>query len=423
MTRRHSSFKADQSGTIAIIIAIILPVLIYLIFLAVQFRSVSNQKTALQAAADEAALALVREQALLMTNSNALNGLAVSLVDSNLARVYLSEKRQTTSRQLSAREAGGQAGVLEVTVTQQPVAKLQTIFGWPEIPSISVTAQAQQIGGSNICVVALAPSSPRALLLRRAARLTANGCAVYSNSSHSQGLGATRFTRLTADSIFSGGGFIGGAGNFLPRPVVDYPPLQDPLISRDPPSFMGCDHNNLSINGGIVTLDPGVYCGGLRLLRGARVSLNPGTYVIKDGGLQVLHSSRMEGEDVGFYLTGDDSTIRFFHESFIRLSAPTDGEMAGLLFFEDRDKTTGFNHRISSDNARYLVGTIYMPNGSLTIDANEPIADQSEYTAIVVDQLELDGQPNLVINSNYDLTDVPVPDGIGPQSGVSRLLQ
>ena len=41
-----------------------------------------------------------------------------------------------------------------------------------------------------------------------------------------------------------------------------------------------------------------------------------------------------------------------------------------------------------------------------------PIADRSAYTAIVARMMTLYGGPNLVLNTNYDITDVPVPDGI-----------
>ena len=40
------------------------------------------------------------------------------------------------------------------------------------------------------------------------------------------------------------------------------------------------------------------------------------------------------------------------------------------------------------------------------------MADQSAWTAIIASQIQLFAQPNLVLNSNYDQTDVPVPQGL-----------
>jgi hypothetical protein len=50
----------------------------------------------------------------------------------------------------------------------------------------------------------------------------------------------------------------------------------------------------------------------------------------------------------------------------------------------------------------------------LYIDANKPIADQSAYTIVVARRVELYSGPNLVLNTDYGGTDVPVPKGVGP---------
>ena len=77
---------------------------------------------------------------------------------------------------------------------------------------------------------------------------------------------------------------------------------------------------------------------------------------------------------------------------------------------------------ITSNKARKLLGTIYLPNGNLIVDANNKVADASAYTAIVVRRLRLSKGPNLVLNTDYDRTLVPVPSGVGPQGVTARLL-
>jgi hypothetical protein len=86
--------------------------------------------------------------------------------------------------------------------------------------------------------------------------------------------------------------------------------------------------------------------------------------------------------------------------------------LAGLLFFEAREQADALLHEINSDNARMLLGTIYLPQGELRIDANMPIASDSAYTAIVVRRMRLYSGPHLVLNTNYGATEVPVPEGI-----------
>jgi len=109
--------------------------------------------------------------------------------------------------------------------------------------------------------------------------------------------------------------------------------------------------------------------------------------------------------------------------------------LAGILIFDDpsgagapaqkpksgrggggRSNKTGAKrqHQILSDNARNLLGTIYMPQGEIIVDATKPIADKSAYTVLVVKQLHLYSGPNLILNTDYSATEVPVPMGVGP---------
>jgi len=80
-------------------------------------------------------------------------------------------------------------------------------------------------------------------------------------------------------------------------------------------------------------------------------------------------------------------------------------------------------HLILSDNAHSLLGTIYMPKARLIIDADRPIADKSAYTVLVVEQLSLYSGPDLILNSDYTATDVPVPMGLGPYGAKVSLTQ
>ena len=66
-----------------------------------------------------------------------------------------------------------------------------------------------------------------------------------------------------------------------------------------------------------------------------------------------------------------------------------------------------------------MLGTIYLPVGRLIIDASRPVADQSAYTVVVAQMINLYKGPNLYLNTNYAGSDVPVPSGVGPISGAS----
>ncbi len=152
------------------------------------------------------------------------------------------------------------------------------------------------------------------------------------------------------------------------------------------------------------------------------------------------------GVQVGIYLKGPSANLALASDSTISLSAPKDGPFAGILVFDDPSgasapaippyalpvpivgalvgnllKGPPREHKILSDNARMLLGTIYMPQGRLIIDANKPIADNSAYTVRVVRRIDLHSGPNLILNSDYSATDVPVPPGVGPYGNSVQL--
>jgi hypothetical protein len=96
-------------------------------------------------------------------------------------------------------------------------------------------------------------------------------------------------------------------------------------------------------------------------------------------GERPIRDAREATDDHIFGVAGD----RRRAGSTIVLKAPILGDLAGLLDFEDRNSPKGQTHQILSDNARVLLGTIYLPQGQLYVDANQPIADLSDYTIMV----------------------------------------
>jgi hypothetical protein len=130
------------------------------------------------------------------------------------------------------------------------------------------------------------------------------------------------------------------------------------------------------------------------------------------------------------YFTGEDAVFHFRSNAEVELEAPSTGVMAGLLVFQDREggeeeeeEEAEVNFTIETNFTRKLVGTIYVARGNLLIDADNEVADESAYTALVVQRLKLLSGPNLVLNTDYDETTVPVPNGLGPSKGVLRLIR
>jgi hypothetical protein len=282
---------------------------------------------------------------------------------------------------------------------------------------MEVAATATLSGNRKICVIALEPSKSHALDLDGAAKLTAQDCAVFSNSALSNGLRVKSAAVLSAPFICSAGGYEITGRIEGPR-MADCPPQPDPLADRPPPSVGPCKETQKLVIEVDRSLTPGTYCGGVEIKKNARVTLSEGVYVIKDGQLKVDDTATLYGRNVSFYFTGTGANFDFLSSSTVDLGAPKDGPMAGILFYGDRNAPDTREYKITSDNARMLLGTLYIPQGFFTIDAKQPVADKSAYTAIVARRIDLKHSPNLTLNTNYHATDVPVPQGLGPSSQV-----
>ncbi len=137
-----------------------------------------------------------------------------------------------------------------------------------------------------------------------------------------------------------------------------------------------------------------------------------GLYIVKDGRFTIRGSAEADGHDVGFFLTGANATLAFRDSSRVRLSGAEEGLLSGLLFFEDRSAPAGRLHLISNTRSEELTGTIYLPRGTLLIDPNASVAQESAYTAIIANRLSMTQGPTLVLKSDYESTHVPVPEGI-----------
>lgn len=435
---------SDRAGNVALMFALLSPVLLGAVGIGVDLQQRIAQRASLQDAADTLALRGARELLLEHSTPTSIESLIVALADRQFAdglgafevSPAVDDKAMTAAVTLS-----------------QPGKKSFFLgkFTQDEAP-IVVTATAQAKGVTNVCVIALNEQSSGAIKASASATLDAPKCAVLSNSSDTDGVYVSGLAKITAKMICSAGGAKGGSLNFAPPPLTDCPVYADPLSEREAPEIGACDYIDFeagepllggqsiltttlsaavgTINGathGTLTgydrydVQPGVYCGGIRLNSKADVHFAPGIYVIKDGPLRVDYGARLYGLNVGFYFEGDASVFEFKPASVIHLTAPKTGLMAGLLFFESRIASEGRTHRIESSNARELLGTIYLPRGRLLVNTIKPVADQSAYTAIVARNFEMAGSPKLILNTDYAATDIPVPEGVGPSGGQTYL--
>lgn len=401
--RKLAAFSHNRSGNTVIILSLVAPAVMMLLGAGLDYSYVSMQKSKLQLAVDAAVIAAAKEMSLSDADNARLAAVGKAVVISNL-------NNQRAAGLAVQVAVGADRKVLVLKAAH----KSDQIFNFDvmKLDTIAATAEAKVFGTVRVCAIGLSSKLSGTVMLDANARMTGVGCAVFSNSLNSAGLMSKKNANLKASLICSAGGFNGGKANFSPEPMTDCPPFEDPLSNRPEPYTGTCTHNNKIIEKGMPALYPGTYCGGLKIGGTADVRLNPGLYIMKDGPLQVSDTAKIAGTNVGFYYTGPKAVFDFSSDTTISLTAPKSGVMAGILMFEGRQGKALEKHNISSNNARTLLGTIYLPRGRLYIDAVAPIADYSAYTVVIANQINLFEGPHLVLNTNYGQTDIPVPDGI-----------
>lgn len=405
LLRRVAAIRSDSSGAFVVAIAMLAPVLVGLMGLAIDFGLATHRRATLQSAADAAALAGAKELSLSDSKRENVQAVVRSVVSAyvrdNSIGAHVEPNVDT--------KISGKPLKVEVNVAATTRSFFGSLLGIRTF-ELEARAIAQIAGQPNICVLSLEPREPAAISLSLTAELNGRNCAVFSNSRSFSGLVVSGAARMTASTVCSAGGVVGN-GNIAPLPYSDCPQFEDPLAGRPEPKSSGCDYTATVILNQDRKLQPGVYCLGLVIAGFSRVTFAPGIYVIKNGPMLVTLSSQIKGEGVGFFLQGA-SFFTFDPLTKVELSAPKDGPMAGLLFFGSRSQSKLLINTILSSNAQKMLGTLYLPNTSLVVESLARVGGESAYTAIVARRLVLLDNPHLVLNSNYGDTDVPVPAGI-----------
>jgi hypothetical protein len=411
VTSERSIFGCVR-GNVATMFAIGLPGLLTAVGVASDFAMMQMKRTSLQAAADAAALGAAKELSIASSTDTAIISAANNYA---VAQLKVSDADAMVTPSIDRKE-----GSVTVALSEAWTPFFMHFIASGVTP-INVSATAKLAGSTNVCVLALNTADNKTMHLDTNAKLTANGCGVYSNANHNHAIWVDNNASIKATLTCAVGGVKLKAGSSVsPSAVTNCPPIADPLASRAKPTISAsCTYTDLVVTSGTMALTPGHYCGGLKVTGNAQVTLAEGTYVISDADLEVSGSASFSGKHVGFYLDGPGARLNLKDTATISLTGAVNTELAGLLFFEDPAAPLGRQHHIASTNVQNLTGTIYFPQGYLLVDPNSAvIAGSSAYTAIIANRLEMTAGPELILNSDYGSTDVPVPAGIKSSASV-----
>ena len=133
-------------------------------------------------------------------------------------------------------------------------------------------------------------------------------------------------------------------------------------------------------------MSPGTYCGGITVSGSDNtVNFAPGEYIIAGGGMKFSGGSNTyNGTEVMFYNTqsapgaGDWGNVDLSGNSTLNLSAPTSGDYAGVLFFQDpslASAESGIKFKVAGTVTTNLDGVIYFPDHEVEYSGTSSVTE------------------------------------------------
>jgi Flp pilus assembly protein TadG len=395
----------DRRGGTAVIFALVTPALALLGCGAIDIASVNSDRAAMQDAADATALAMAKQ--LGVATAAGIAARAQAYAAGQLGPIAANDGVSVTAT------VGANNNSVNVAITGHRNSFFGNLVppgGW----QMSVQATASSLGELPLCVLSTGTGGANNIQLQGSSDMTAGNCLVQSN----QNIAADNGASLTAGLTQAVGT---ASGPITPAPQSGAPAIADPFASVPlDASALGslvCPVTNVLANlgAGAHTIGPPLLgaplCGDVTIGANTSVTLEPGVYYFENGTLNLESNSALAGSDV-VLIFGDNASFNFKDNSLITLSGRQSGTYAGFVIMTGRNNTSTFT--ISSNNAKQLEGAIYVPSATLEVTGNgNTVANQSAWTVVVAQALQLQGNPNLVINANYASSNVPVPGGVG----------
>ena len=165
-----------------------------------------------------------------------------------------------------------------------------------------------------------------------------------------------------------------GGGTIAGTIVPNAQPIPDPfrfLPTPDPSTMTVRSTNKTQISGGnTVTLQPGVYQGGISITGKGNVILQPGIYYMQGGGFGWSGQGNLTATGVMIYNapTSTSDKIDLSGQGSATISPPTTGPYQGFALFQDRNSTTEM--QVTGQGAMSLTGTLYAAGATLKVTGN-----------------------------------------------------
>jgi Flp pilus assembly protein TadG len=394
----QSRFFADQSGGVAPLFALGLVPMIGLAGAAIDYSRANAARTAMQATLDTAALMVAKDAQIIQPAQ-------ASSVATNYFNAAF-DRPEVQSLQITASIGSGSNG--GTTVSAEATAFVATTFmkvlGRNAI-DVRVRASVVNANDGLGCVLALNPSASGAATAQGSTTVTLNGCSLYDNSKNDTALTVGGSASVHADFVGVAGGVGSTSGITATNGIRTHiTPVADPYADVPAPTYSNCDQNNYTAKNA-VTINPGVYCGGIGTNANAVLTLNPGLYILDGGGLTVNGGATVNGNGVTLYFTSSKgnnwATVTINGNANVNLTPMTYGPTRGMVVFADRNTPAGTSFKFNGGATQYFAGAVYIPSAAVNFSGGANAS--TTCTQVIGDTVTFTGNSNLAIDcSQYN---------------------
>lgn len=354
-------FGRAEGGNVAVLFALVLPLVVGSAGLGIETSYWYYKRLQLQAAADTAAHAGAMER------RSGADAAMVTTIATQTAQENgydpAAGSIQVYAPPITGPSTGGQA--VEVRLTFNGERFFTKLFAEGSV-LIATRAVAAFNNASTACVLALHPTQGSAAQFQGSAKVTLNGCSVMANSIAGDAIAVQGATVVSTDCLIAVGGVLNSGSVTMAEceaPVENAPPVADPYayLAAPPVPPGPCRNQNWG------PAPNANYCNGLTL--DGEITLAPGVYYVS-GDLDVKPGSKITGDGVTFYLTGN-SRVRLNNNATVDLKAPAPGSgspYAGVLFFGGRNSTGSVTFNGTADSL--MTGALYFPSRDVQYNGN-----------------------------------------------------
>jgi hypothetical protein len=404
-----------RPGKVVVFVAFALMVVLGFAAISLDGGLLLQDRRAAQAAADTAALAAAAE---LFAESQTNQGLDPSGTAAqkalNVAAANGYNNDQTSSRVTvnippQSGMHAGQSGHAEVIIEYYRGRFFSSIW---DSSAITVRARAVARGqwaAFHTGILILDPTSPGSLTDNGGGTATVVNADVIVDSNAPNAAISTGGGQVSAPNFYITGvpgTSTSGGGTFTGNIIDNQPPTPDPLayLPAPDPTTMVVQSNNATNYAGTqtVSIQPGVYTGGIHVSGQVTLNMAPGIYYMDGGGFSFTGQGNLNATGVMIYTApqSNSDNININGLGQINFSPPTTGLYRGITLWQQRSSTNTIS--LNGNGTSTMYGTFYAQHGTLAVSGNG--ASDVIGSQYISYDLTLGGNGNYLVIWRPDLT-------------------